>query len=116
MKLKKVSLLLIFIFSIVLTNIFYSRNLPPLFEHRNNQNIIILADTASNSPEIVPFEISINDNTHIVEQLRDVIPNFIGVVSIVMMSIKNEKKSFSFKKERGLTGIIIWDRKRVLLN
>lgn len=116
MRLKKVFLLLIFIFSIVLTNVFYSRSLPPLFEHRNSQNIIILAETASNSPEIVPFEISINENTHIVEQLKDVIPNFFGIVSIVILNIKNKKKSFNFKKERGLTGIIIWDRKRVLLN
>lgn len=117
MKLRKIFLLLIFIFSIVLTNIFYSRNIPPLFEYKNRQNIVVLTDTNSNSQEIIPLEFSINDNHLVIENSKDIIPvNIFGVISIVLMIIKTQEKNFKPRKERGLNGIIFWDRKRVLLN
>lgn len=117
MRLKKVSLLFAFIFSIMMTSLFYSHSKPPLLEYKNNQNIIILADSNSNPQEIISLDFSTNDNSNfIVECYKDMIPEFIGVISTTVLLYLVKKKKFKYREIRGLTGIILWDRNRVLRN
>ena len=117
MRFKKVSLLLVFIFSIMMTNLFYSHNKPPLLEYKNNQNIIILADNNSNPQEIISLDFSTNDNSNfIVDYSKNMIPELIGVISTTIMVYLVKEKFYSYREVRGLTGIILWDRNRVLRN
>lgn len=118
MRLKRVSLLFVFIFSIMMTNLFYSHSKPPLLEYKNNHNIIILADNNNSNPqEIIALDFSTNDNGNfIVDYYKDMIPEFIGVISTVVLFYLVKEKFFKYREVRGLTGIILWDRNRVLRN
>ena len=62
MRLKKILMLFIFIFSLMMTNLFNSHNKPPLLENRATQNIVILAENNSNPQEIIPLDLSLGDN------------------------------------------------------
>ncbi|STO31703.1 Uncharacterised protein [Fusobacterium necrogenes] len=117
MRTKKFLLLLVFILSLVLNNFFNFYSKPPLFEYKNSQNIIILADINSNSQEILPIQFTIDDSNKCV---LDYSKNFIFALIIAIVAgaslYLKKKKFFRYRKERGLTGIIFWDRKRVLRN
>ena len=105
MRLKKILMLFIFIFSLMMTNLFNSHNKPPLLENRATQNIVILAENNSNPQEIIPLDLSSGDNH-----------NFIEIVLTVLTIYVVKEKFFRYRKERGLAGIILWDKKRVLRN
>lgn len=117
MRVKKILLLIIFIFSLMMTNLFYSHSKPPLLESKTTQNIIILADNNSNPQEIISLDLTSGDNNKfIVDYYKDVIPLLIEVLLTIATIYLVKEKFFRYRKERGLTGIILWDRKRVLRN
>lgn len=117
MRIKKFLLLLCFIVSLVVTNLFNSYNKPPLFEHKHNQNIIILADINSNFQEIIPVDFSTDDNAkYIIDYSKDVIPILITSIIIAAIIYLKERAFFRYREEKGLYGIILWDKKRVLRN
>ena len=112
MRLKKILMLFIFIFSLMMTNLFNSHNKPPLLE-----NIVILAENNSNPQEIIPLDLSLGDNHNfIVDYYKDMIPLLIEMVLTVLTIYVVKEKFFRYRKERGLAGIILWDKKRVLRN
>ncbi len=117
MRLKKILMLFIFIFSLMMTNLFNSHNKPPLLEHRATQNIVILAENNSNPQEIIPLDLSSGDNHNfIVDYYKDMIPLLIEMVLAILTIYVVKEKFFRYRKERGLAGIILWDKKRVLRN
>ena len=108
MRLKKILMLFIFIFSLMMTN---------LFNSHNKQNIVILAENNSNPQEIIPLDLSLGDNHNfIVDYYKDMIPLLIEMVLTVLTIYVVKEKFFRYRKERGLAGIILWDKKRVLRN
>ena len=116
MRLKKILMLFIFIFSLMMTNLFNSHNKPPLLENRATQNIVILAENNSNPQEIIPLDLSGDNHNFIVDYYKDMIPLLIEMVLTVLTIYVVKEKFFRYRKERGLAGIILWDKKRVLRN
>lgn len=117
MRVKRVYLLLIFIFSLFMTNIYNPQNKPPLLEYYNAPNIIILAEHNSNFQEIIPLDFS-KTEIHLVgiEAQRDCVVEIFSIMTLLsILPILNEKV-FGCREPRGLNGIVFWDRKRVLRN
>lgn len=115
MKIKKISILLIFVFSLILANLYASHSRPPLLEAKNTQNIVMLADNNSNAQEIISFDLGSRDvNGFIVEHSRelslDVVTISVGIIAIFLL----KEKVFRGREKRGLFGIVFWNRRRIL--
>lgn len=117
MRIRRVYLLLLFVFSLISTNIYYSHSKPPLLE-KNTSNIIILADNNSNSQEIITLNLDSNDNTFVNNNYKDFIPILLiaFLSSTEMVKSKVRVRPYNFDKIKGLKGIVSWYPDRILRN
>lgn len=117
MRIKRTYLLLIFVFSLFMTNVYYSQSKPPLLEVKNSQNIVILAEKNSNPQEILPLDLSKTD-IHLVgtELQRDCVVEILTLLGVVLSIPIFKEKVLKAWEPRGFIGIVLWDRKRVLRN
>lgn len=118
MKIKRVYLLLIFIFSILMTNLHYSDLKPPLVDKSTTNNILILADNVESVHEnLIAVDLPDYDHSFITsDNYKDFIPIFVTVALVMVQLLKEEIKIPKISVTRGLYGIIFWDKKRILRN
>lgn len=117
MKIKRVYLLLIFIFSIFLTNL-HSSTIKPSLSYEKSPNIIILVDgTKYSTDNLIPLDLSDHDHSFItIDNYKDFNPLII-ITAIVCVSLcLVERKKFKKREVKGLNSIVLWDQKRVLRN
>ncbi len=118
MKIKRLYLLLIFLFSILITNLHYSDSRPPLVDKNTTRNLIILADNLEKPSEnLIPLDMSDTDHSFVVsDNYKDIVPIFLGLILSVLQLLRGSNRYILLKRVRGLYGIVFWDRKRIMLN
>lgn len=118
MRIRKILMLLIFTLSILIVNLQHSNQKPPLFDKNSTNNIVILVDHIEGIHEelVVKEPTNLSDTTVIYDNYRDMIPILSVIIVLLTKVFKSEIQSFRTFKIKGLYGILLRDRKRLLRN
>ena len=117
MKLKRVYILIIFVFSLIISQLHFTSYKPPLLEYKDSNNIVLLIDSRDfHSNEIVSAALP-HDNPIIVSD--DIswkgLPFFISTAVLILCSYVIVKKNTSIDRFQ-FGGIVFRYPHRVLLN
>lgn len=118
MKIRRLYLLLIFIFSILITNLHYSGSKPPLIDKVTSRNLVILADHIEGGNEnLIPPDMSDYDHSFVTnDNYKSFITVFMILTVAVSQLLKRANICYKIDRIRGLYGIVFWDKKRIMLN
>lgn len=118
MRVRRLYLLLLFVFSILITNLHYSDLKPPLVDKSTTKNLIILADNVERGGEnLIPLDLSENDHSFVMSDgHKSFIPLLVFVTLVALKVEIKVTRYFKLERIRGLYGIVLWDKKRLMLN
>lgn len=116
MKIKRLYLLFIFVFSLLITNLYYSNIRPSLIEYKTNDNIVLVANNDFHNSEIISTNLTYQ-NDFIVEHHLSYEPIFIAapVILVLIYTYRMKSKPQYFKDIFEYYGIIFRYRKRILI-
>ena len=118
MRIRKIFLLLIFIFSLLIANLHYSKFSPPLLDKSVAKNLIILSEVKEEiNASAISFELSSDNSSYITSNnYKDILPIFTLILLINLKVLKIEPCFYKLRKYWGLYSILFWDKRRVLRN
>ena len=118
MRIKKIVMLLIFILSLLATNLHYSKFSPPLLDKTTTKNLIILSEVKEEiNASAISFELFSDNNSYITSNnYKDILPIFTLILLMNLRVLKIEPCFYKLRKYWGLYSILFWDKRRVLRN